>query len=82
MDVTVRKFLNDIAVGYKRTKQRAIETFSENVSRTQYDPEIDYNWNRLLLAQRQIKEIKSHLEMLLQPNPALRIEKAFMGIIY
>merc|ERR1712106_613260 len=78
MDVTVRKFLNDISLGYKRTRQRAIETFGENVERTHYDPDIDASWAKLQCAQRQIKEIKSHLEMLIQPNPALRIEKAIV----
>ena len=79
MDVSVRKFLNDIAQGYKRTKQRAIETFSESAVVTPYDPEIGTSWEKLQTAYRQIKEIKSHLEILLQPNPALRIEKAIVS---
>jgi len=79
-DVKLRKFFSDVAVTFKRTKQRAEETFG-NVERTKFDAEIETQWWMLLTAQKEIKDVKLALEALMQPNPALRFEKAILNRI-
>ena len=42
-DVKLRRFFSDVAITFKRTKQRAEETFG-NVERTKFDAEIETQW--------------------------------------
>ena len=56
-DVKLRRFFSDVAVTFKRTKQRAEEAFG-NVERTKFDAEIETQWWMLLTAQKEIKVIK------------------------
>ena len=53
-DVKLRRFFSDVAVTFKRTKQRAEETFG-NAERTKFDAEIETQWWMLLTAQKEIK---------------------------
>ena len=53
-DVKLRRFFSDVAITFKRTKQRAEETFG-NVERTKFDAEIETQWWMLLTAQKEIK---------------------------
>ena len=56
-DVKLRRFFSDVAITFKRTKQRAEETFG-NVERTKFDAEIETQWWMLLTAQKEIKVSK------------------------
>ena len=50
----IRNFLSDVAVTFKRTKQKTQEAFW-NVERTKFDAEIETQWWMLLTAQKEMK---------------------------
>ena len=66
-DVKLRRFFSDVAITFKRTKQRAEETFG-NVERTKFDAEIETQWWMLLTAQKEIKVTQVRNSELISPH--------------
>ena len=50
----IRNFLSDVAVTFKRTKQRTQEALW-NIERTKFEQEVETQWWMLLTAQKEMK---------------------------
>ena len=59
LESKIRNFLTDVAVTFKRTKQRTQEALW-SVERTKFDPEIETQWWMLLTAQKEMKVLFFH----------------------